>query len=294
VIFSNCNIKTGTMTLSGVIISVPEPGAEWSEVARDQTATDMANTNAGYGGTANRLADDFVVPAGGMNIGFVRVYAYTTGATAPGVSAATLRILNGPPNGTPTVVFGDQTTNRLAGNAFTDIYRTFNTAAGPACPGTGTTPTTQRRLQYVDIAVNQTLPAGTYWIDFNYSGASFSPPTTDSDAIGRQCNPANSNAMQSTGATWAAITDVGQGCAPTALTQDIYFQILGPMGGGACYANCDGSTGNPVLTANDFQCFANNFAAQLPAANCDGSTGTPQLTANDFQCFANAFAAGCS
>ncbi len=29
----------------------------------------------------------------------------------------------------------------------------------------------------------------------------------------------------------------------------------------ACYANCDGSSVAPVLTANDFQCFLNRFAA---------------------------------
>jgi len=61
-----------------------------------------------------------------------------------------------------------------------------------------------------------------------------------------------------------------------------------------CYANCDGSTGSPLLTANDFQCFLNKYAAGDSYANCDGSTGSPQLTANDFQCFLNKFAAGCS
>ncbi|MBX3378261.1 MAG: S8 family serine peptidase [Phycisphaeraceae bacterium] len=61
-----------------------------------------------------------------------------------------------------------------------------------------------------------------------------------------------------------------------------------------CYPNCDGSTGTPLLTANDFQCFLNKFAAGDLYANCDGSTGTPALTANDFQCFLNKFAAGCS
>lgn len=63
---------------------------------------------------------------------------------------------------------------------------------------------------------------------------------------------------------------------------------------GACYANCDGSTGNPRLTSNDFQCFINSFAAGQSYANCDGSTGSPALSANDFQCFLNKFAAGCS
>ncbi len=60
-----------------------------------------------------------------------------------------------------------------------------------------------------------------------------------------------------------------------------------------CYANCDGSAVPPVLTANDFQCFLNRYAAGDPYANCDGSTATPALTANDFQCFLNKFAGGC-
>ncbi len=62
----------------------------------------------------------------------------------------------------------------------------------------------------------------------------------------------------------------------------------------SCYANCDGSSGTPLLTANDFQCFINKFAGNDPYANCDGSTGTPALTANDFQCFINKYAGGCS
>jgi hypothetical protein len=61
-----------------------------------------------------------------------------------------------------------------------------------------------------------------------------------------------------------------------------------------CYANCDGSTGSPMLSANDFQCFINQFASGSTAANCDGSSGVPILTANDFQCFIDRFAAGCT
>lgn len=62
----------------------------------------------------------------------------------------------------------------------------------------------------------------------------------------------------------------------------------------ACYANCDGSTGTPMLNTNDFTCFLNAYAAGDPYANCDGSTGTPTLNTNDFTCFLNAYAAGCS
>jgi len=68
--------------------------------------------------------------------------------------------------------------------------------------------------------------------------------------------------------------------------------FIGVLGG--CYANCDGSTIAPVLTANDFQCFLNYYAAGSSNANCDGSTTMPVLSANDFQCFLNAYAVGCT
>ncbi len=61
----------------------------------------------------------------------------------------------------------------------------------------------------------------------------------------------------------------------------------------ACFANCDGSTGSPTLTAADFTCFLTKFRAGDPYANCDGSTGSPTLTAADFTCFLASFRAGC-
>ncbi len=61
----------------------------------------------------------------------------------------------------------------------------------------------------------------------------------------------------------------------------------------ACYANCDGSTGTPALTAADFACFLQKFRAGDAYANCDGSSGTPTLTAGDFACFLQKFRAGC-
>jgi hypothetical protein len=83
-------------------------------------------------------------------------------------------------------------------------------------------------------------------------------------------------------------------------------QIVGnftPTGSsGACYANCDSSTVEPVLNVDDFTCFINEFASAqtLPYeqqvtsyANCDGSTVTPVLNVDDFTCFINRFAQGC-
>src|SRR6185436_13965192 len=87
---------------------------------------------------------------------------------------------------------------------------------------------------------------------------------------------------------WNASTGTGTGNYTIAFTGACF------VAANACYANCDGSTSNPVLTANDFQCFLNAYAAGDSYANCDGSTNNPVLTANDFQCFLNLFAAGCT
>ncbi len=60
--------------------------------------------------------------------------------------------------------------------------------------------------------------------------------------------------------------------------------------GDSCAANCDQSTSTPILSANDFACFMNQFAAGDTRANCDRSTTPPILNANDFVCFLNEFA----
>jgi len=88
---------------------------------------------------------------------------------------------------------------------------------------------------------------------------------------------------------WNASTGTGTGAYTIAFTGACWVPAAV-----ACYANCDGSTSNPLLTANDFQCFLNEYAAGNSYANCDGSTSNPLLTANDFQCFLNSYAAGCS
>ncbi len=61
----------------------------------------------------------------------------------------------------------------------------------------------------------------------------------------------------------------------------------------ACYANCDGSSMTPVLSAADYICFLNRFRAGDLYANCDGSTTAPVLGAGDFVCFQKKFGAGC-
>jgi hypothetical protein len=71
------------------------------------------------------------------------------------------------------------------------------------------------------------------------------------------------------------------------------YTVVAELPAGACYPNCDGSSSTPVLSANDFACFLNRFAAADEWANCDGSTASPALSANDFVCFLSKFAGGC-
>jgi hypothetical protein len=70
-----------------------------------------------------------------------------------------------------------------------------------------------------------------------------------------------------------------------------------PRGGGGadgpCFANCDGSTTAPVLTANDFQCFLDAKAACSLAADCNGN-GLVCPDPGDYICFMTAYASGCS
>lgn len=63
--------------------------------------------------------------------------------------------------------------------------------------------------------------------------------------------------------------------------------------GPKCYANCDCSTGSPLLNVSDYICFQTKYAAGDPYANCDGSTVPPVLNAADFICYLNRYSAGC-
>jgi hypothetical protein len=82
---------------------------------------------------------------------------------------------------------------------------------------------------------------------------------------------------------------VDDGIRPLVLMPDPALSIFS----GSCYANCDGSTGQPLLTVADFTCFLNRFAVGDPYANCDGGTAAPTLNIADFACYINQFAVGC-
>ena len=273
-------LATGALTSNN--IAAPA-GYLWSELQPGNDALGFSARNQ-FG---DRLADNFTVPGpSGWHITAIGVFGYVTDAPMGGPSPfnhVSCRIWNGRP-GDPgaSVVFGDATTNRLAGSVEAMVLR--GNAAGHS----------QGRIRTIwanTLAVDVNLSPGAYWLDLSQS-AGFNPPVT---IVGMR-GPAGAEARQYLGdlQEWVDLIDPGPaGGTYPPVAQELPFIIRGTVGV-SCQANCDGSTEQPVLNVNDFICFSQRFAAGDPYANCDGSTEEPVLNVLDFVCFQGAFAAGCS
>lgn len=170
-------------------------------------ASVLQGTSSSFGATATgnfRLAEDFVVPAGGWTLTGVTVYVYQTQATPSTTSTLTgmtLRIWDGDPSlVTSTILFGDTTTNVLTSSAFSGIFR-----------ASSTTPTNGQRAIMGATAANLSiaLPAGTYWVDYAVTGSLASGPFAPFVTIPGQ--NASGDAKQQTvdAGTWALIVDTG-------------------------------------------------------------------------------------
>lgn len=199
-IFTNGPISTGTSSTGG---TTSPTGYTWSELQ-------SPNTTLGSGAIYNNaltsdfgLADDFVVPVGQTwNVSSVEVFGYQTGYTGTTIPIDVLRIRiwNGDPSlTTSSVVFGDMTTNVLstASSSEAFVYRISSTI--------GTT----RKIWKFTANVSTSLPAGTYWLEFQVhatsDGSVFFPPVTILNTLS---NP-SWNAKQRTVASWAPLTDGG-------------------------------------------------------------------------------------
>jgi subtilisin-like proprotein convertase family protein len=228
--YVNGVLSTGATSISGVAAPA---GWTWSECQNPTGNTTVANTNAGYGAQIsanNAMADDFTV-IGSWNLTKITVYAYSTGfvGTVSPFNDLRIRIHNSSPLAGPTtVVFGDMTTNRLSSSTSTSVYRIFNTVVTPATP-----PNTTRIIWKLEANVSVTLPAGTYWLEYQTGTALASNFTPNSSPIGVRTLPGY-NAIQRIGTAWAAAVDLGQGSAASPVAIDMPFIIdytTGPCAG---------------------------------------------------------------
>ncbi len=273
---------------NGPLITNPGGGAGGADLSAIQTA--FANITYGESAqlspAADRVADDFRLNSA-STLTSVVLYGFQSNsgtATSP-FTAVNLRVWSGRP-GDPgsQIVFGDTTTNRLISATWSGCYRARDDS-----------PTsTQRPIFAIQASISPplSLQAGTYWLDWQIGGTAAAGPMAAFVTYPGQAGPVGANARWKGGtqSMWIDAVDGG-----STANQELAFIIRGDVSGPSpCYANCDGSTSAPVLTANDFQCFLNSFASGGSYANCDASTAVPVLTANDFQCFLNRFASGCT
>ena len=167
-----------------------------------------------------RLADDFTVPAGQTwTVDRVVVFGYQTGGTAPSITSGTLRILSTSPglSATPTVVFGDSTTNR--------VTPANVTLSGTVRVSSTTLTATNRLVQAIPLVMSPAvvLPAGTYWIDFDAAGSVASGPFFPPLSPVVTAPTANGNAFNGLGgsvypAVVQNIANAANSCAPADVT----------------------------------------------------------------------------
>ena len=186
-------------------------GADTSAVQVDsgQTVTGYAASVAG----TTRVADDFVVPVSGWLVSGIRLYGFQSGAEATdlGITGTRIRLWNAPPESPgSTLVFdsaahlGDAPTVTSA-----ELYRVVGMRASDI----------RRPIARIDLATLAiVLHGGTYWIDWEFSGARaagpYVPPVTRAGQGGI------GNAKQYRGDTWSPIVGNGAG-------EELPFVLLG-------------------------------------------------------------------
>lgn len=150
---------------NGPVVTHPGQGAGGADVSMCSVAPNTAGLNMMQqtGQDYYRVADDFIVPAGGwQNIDKIRLWGYATGTTPgnPGFTGYDLIIWSGDP-GVGTQVYS---TTAAPTVTWSGVYRVFN--------GTANLLNTQRPLNWLDFTLpNLNLPAGTYHWDLRVTAS---------------------------------------------------------------------------------------------------------------------------
>lgn len=216
VIYSNGGVSTGV--IHEATSTTAPTGYTWSEL---QTPGLSIGFSGFYDNSLTNdyaIADDFVVPAGKVwNLTNINFYGYQTnyvGTNSP-IDAVRVRIWNGiPSSGNAVVLYGDMSTNVFnpAGSGEEFVYRVTSEI--------GTT----RRIWRFNTSVSISLPAGTYWVEFQVHPTNdivaYIPPVTILDELS---NP-SWNAKQRSGTTWSELVDAG-----STFNKALPFQLIGSV-----------------------------------------------------------------
>jgi uncharacterized repeat protein (TIGR01451 family) len=172
------------------------------ESVLENTTLGMTTLGAGHTG-AFRVADEFTITGDDWDITTITFFAYQTGATASTITEVNLQIWDGVPGAMgSSVIFGDDTTNRMSATSFSNILRVTEATTGTA---------NNRQIAANIVDVNITLTAGTYWLDWQSNGSAGSGPWAPPVTITGQT--VTGNAMQSNTGVWGPLNDGGTGTA---------------------------------------------------------------------------------
>ncbi|MBI5431980.1 MAG: hypothetical protein HZA52_04015 [Planctomycetes bacterium] len=214
------------------------------------------------GATDNRIADDFVVPAGQTwTLSKLHWLTYQTGAPTSGtITGINVRLWNTLPvtGGTPV---WSSAANVLLTSTWTGVYRVL------AIPGDN-----QRAIMdaVADLAAAPVLGPGTYWVDVQLTGTlssgPWAPPTVP--------HVAADNGRQSISGTWAPTAD-----SLTLLPQDFPFALEGDDGGGGgcgiattyCVAKVNSLGCTPLISLTGSVSASSGSGATLLASNVLGN-----------------------
>jgi hypothetical protein len=187
----------------------------------DTSSIEATFNTYGYGcqqSVGNRVADDFVVPAGqNWTLSKLHWRSYQTGAPTTGtINGIQVNIWNATPTtgGTP---LWSSAANVFVSKTWTNVYRVIS-APGDA----------QRAIQDViaDLTGSPVLGPGTYWVDVSLTGTLASGPWSNPTVP----HAGTDNGRQfTTAGGWAAIIDATAG-----LPQDFPYILEGDDGTGGC------------------------------------------------------------
>ena len=219
---------------NGPLVNSAGTGAGGADECILQTGLGMNTLGGGFqNNLGNQMGDDFTVDQT-WTVETIDMFAYQTGSsTSSTITGGFFEIWDGVPGSGGSVIFGDQTTNRMLSSEWSNIYRNSDGPGGS---------TNRPIMKIVLDATGLTLEAGDYWIVVSATGSLSSGPWCPPITIDGQTT--TGNAMQNTG-TWASWLDTG-----TSTGQGMPFIINGTTSGGGGGGGFDPG---PVIGANVYR-----------------------------------------
>ncbi len=173
----------------------------------DESILENVSLNMSSFGTAHqssnnfRVADEFTITGNDWTITSLHFFAYQTGEIASTITSVNLRIWDGIPGmAGSNVVFGDTTTNVLTNTTNSGILRVNQDNAGA---------NVDRQIADTMISINLTLPAGTYWLDWQSDGSGLSGPFVPHITIPGQLTTGNALLSTDNGVNYSNLLDTG-------------------------------------------------------------------------------------